>query len=486
MQSPRHPSPCCLKKIFPYLALSLLLVPSLQAATYYWTPSSAATGTWAVSGGTNQWSLTSGNPTPNAAWVAGSVSTFERSATMTIGSASLAIASLNINSGSTLTLLQGSGARDVTVSAASSGNLVINASSQRTQLLLQDSYDGMIEAANNDNSRVVLGNATTGGVNAKINLTGGTLALNNGVASTTAVIGELKGTAGLITANFNTVVGTRTLEVNQATNTVFAGTTTAGTASRILALKKSGSGTLELTGTNLHDGATTITGGTLLISGSGSINGTSSVIVNGGTLNYSSSVALNKPLTFTSGTLAGTNYSGQTLSIGANQTLSPGSSTGTLSSLSQTWATGGTYAWELNNTAGTAGGTGWDLMNISGSLNLTATSGGKFTINVLSLNGSQTTGITPSFNGSQNYQWLIADATSAITGFDATAFTINLAGFQNPYSGTWSVALGNQPGIGGDNSQIYLTYAAIPEPSVALLFGVGIAVVIFRRRQVSC
>lgn len=479
------------------LPVVLLPGPSLQAATEYWTPSSPSTGIWAVSGGTANWSLTSNDPSPSASWSNGNNATIQRSVSLNIGTGSSAdtinVSSLTVESGSNLTLttssINASTVKLVTLAAASSGNVILNgsgfaATNSYMRFELNNSFNGTIEAQNDIRNVILLSSTSAGGSNAKINLSGGTLALNTALAGNTVVIGELQGNStSTVTANFGATAGTRTLEVSQNTNSTFSGTLLVGSSSRVLALKKSGTGTLELTNTNTYDGATTLTGGTLLISGSGSINGTSGVTVNGGTLNYSSSVNLTTALTFTSGTLAGTNFAGKTLSIGSGQTISPGSSTGTLSSNAQTWAAGGTYVWELNNTAGTAGGTGWDLLSINGGLDITATSSGKFTINVTSLNGSQVSGITPSFNSSLDYSWLIADATSAVTGFDATAFTLNLTGFQNSYSGTWAVALGGSPAIGGDNSQIYLTYTAIPEPSTAVLLGAGLMLMLLHRSR---
>jgi hypothetical protein len=37
--------------------------------------------------------------------------------------------------------------------------------------------------------------------------------------------------------------------------------------------------------------------------------------------------------------------------------------------------------------------------------------------------------------------------------------------------------------LGGDNSQIYLTYTSIPEPRAALLGGLGLLMLLWRRRN---
>lgn len=56
------------------------------------------------------------------------------------------------------------------------------------------------------------------------------------------------------------------------------------------------------------------------------------------------------------------------------------------------------------------------------------------------------------FDPSLSYAWVIADAASAITTFDASAFQLSLSGFQNGYIGVWGVVLGGSPGVGGDSS----------------------------------
>ncbi|MDD4017403.1 MAG: autotransporter-associated beta strand repeat-containing protein [Kiritimatiellae bacterium] len=72
----------------------------------------------------------------------------------------------------------------------------------------------------------------------------------------------LKGTGGFITDMTVSSFSTTTLTVNQAIDTVFAGTISNG-ASRVIALVKSGAGSLTLSGVNTYTGATTVAGGTL-------------------------------------------------------------------------------------------------------------------------------------------------------------------------------------------------------------------------------
>ena len=302
-------------------------------------------------------------------------------------------------------------------------------------------------------------------------------------------IASLSGSGNVVNSAF--VSGTATLTLNGSTSTTFSGTIKDGGYNGMvngkIALTKAGSSTQTLTGTNAYTGATSISGGTLLIGGAGSINGTSGVTLNGATaaLRYNSSTNLTQALTWTQGRLEGTNWGGALggLTVGTNQILSPGNSPGTGATTSQTWAGGGTYVWEINDATGTAGtDPGWDLITGTGALTITATSGSKFNINITSLTVGNVAGNATNFSSSTNYNWLLADFTGAIT-FDATAFALNTAGFSNAFSGTFDIARGDTGGIGGDASQLYITYA-VPEPSTAILVSLVLtAAVTFRRRS---
>jgi autotransporter-associated beta strand protein len=282
-----------------------------------------------------------------------------------------------------------------------------------------------------------------------------------------------------------------TIDVMTAGQTVtFSGNVTQITSARNLI--KAGSGTLILGGTSTYAGTTTVTGGTLAITGTGSINSSSGITIDGGTLRYTSSVNLTKPVTFTSGTLGGTNWVGSGLNnmtIGANQTISPGNSPGTANTVDQTWAGNGEYIWEINDvTSGFEGqDPGWDLLAGTGTLSITADNVTPFTIVVTSLTLGNVDGAVHNFNHSLSYDWLIADFANPVSGFAPNAFTIDTTQFlsQNPgTAGSFSIAQG-QNVTGGDSSQIYLVYTAVPEPGTIALLAAGgaIGVGALRRRS---
>jgi len=272
--------------------------------------------------------------------------------------------------------------------------------------------------------------------------------------------------------------------VDSTTITMSANATSNNTSANLAFSEGSGLGS---------GGAVSVTGGTLLISSTGSINTVSSVSVTGGTFRYDGTTALNRPvtvdggrfaynslnnytgaMTFTSGTLAGTNFAGNNLTIGADQILSPGNSTGTMSAGDTVWANEGTFQFELNDATGAAGSNtfGWDLFTPT---NLHISAGpGQFTIQLMSLNGSQAPGNALTFDENNDYTWLFVDAGAPITGFDANKFII---------SGTLNGAASDFT-ISHVNDQLFINYVAgvIPEPSRLALIAIGFAALILRRR----
>ena len=82
---------------------------------------------------------------------------------------------------------------------------------------------------------------------------------------------------------------------------------------------------------------------------------------------------------------------------------------------------------------------GWDLINMTGRLNITATSGNKFTIKVSSLAGGSPNPAA-NFNSASSYSWTILKTTTGITGFDEASFNLDTSGFQNSLNGGFFAA----------------------------------------------
>ena len=245
-------------------------------------------------------------------------------------------------------------------------------------------------------------------------------------------------------------------------------------------LTKQGNGTLTLSAANTYTGATTITGGTLAISGTGSIANSSSIIVGASTTFDVSGVT--GGFTLGSGqTLSGTGSVAGAMTVAG--TLSPGNSPGSLATASQTWVNGGDFNWQILDATGAAG-TGSDTMVITGSLDLSSLTAGGFNINLWSLasTGPDVSGDALNFSSTTNYSWTLASTTTGITGFDATDFTLNV-GANNGTSGFNNALDGGAFTISQSGNSLLLNYTAVPEPSVAVLGGMGLLALLRRRRR---
>lgn len=269
-------------------------------------------------------------------------------------------------------------------------------------------------------------------------------------ASATLDLNGHAATLGQLTGAGEVTLGAASLTISQNASTTFSGGIS-GTGG----LVKEGNGLLTLSGTNNFTGTTSVGGGELKITGS----------------------ATHSDFTVAGGTLSGTGTIAN-LTLAAGGTLAPGNSPGTLNAGNTTWAGGGTFEWEINNATGTAG-TNWDLLAISGGLTITASQANPFTVSLISLLANNSAGDVPNFDAGINHTYLIASTTGGITGFDTTDFILDVSGFTNDYTGSWSLAV--------DGTNLHLNYAAtaIPEPATCVLV-VGaamLALALTRRRR---
>lgn len=329
--------------------------------------------------------------------------------------------SLVVNSSTSNTfsgIIQNGGASGSSVSLTKTGAGTQTLSGANTYTAGTTIRNGVLALAGGDNRLATTGSVTLGGTG-----TSGKLVLGDGGSAVSQTL------AGLTTTgNGGSVVGGHvsdsTLTLNIASNNVFGGVLGGGgTNENNLALVKSGAGTLTLSGTNTHTGATSIAAGTLDVTGStgagsavsvagsatlkgtGTVGGTVTVASGGiitggdgttGTLTLGN-LTFNGNGTVNIGTLA--NYTG-TAAVNITGTLNPNGNIITLNMPTGS-ANGGTYqllGTSYNSLAGIALGTTPALTSRqSGSLSVTASH-----INYV------ITGVNPYWTGKAGTEWSTA------------------------------------------------------------------------------
>ncbi len=189
------------------------------------------------------------------------------------GSGSVVLTGNLSGNGSLTQTAGGTGAKSITFSGDNSG------------------FTGTFTQTNDGNNRTAF-NATTAGSSSAAwvlnrDVAGG-IALNFGLG--TIQFGSLAGGAQIR----NNGAGTTTVSVGALnTNTTFNGGFRSNTGTTNIALTKVGSGTLTLSGSNLHTAATTVDGGTLEIASSGTIPNSAVTVNSTGTLKAADGKTLN-------------------------------------------------------------------------------------------------------------------------------------------------------------------------------------------------
>lgn len=268
-----------------------------------------------------------------------------------------------------------------------------------------------------------------------------------------------------------------TLTVNTTANQTFGRTTTSfagsgnytGVITGNIALVKSGSASLTLTGTNTYTGATTVDAGTLALGTGGSISASTTIDVKGSaTLDVSSlaSWALSNGQTLTGTGTVDIGGTGKTVTISNGALLAPGASPGTLlvnGDLSL--ASGSTFLAEIQ----TSGSPTADLVNLAGDLGITT--GALLDLSLFGSDASLATGTKFSlfsYSGTWN--------SGTFDGYiDDSDFFLGLNQFRINYNDTVA-------GVNGGLNSSYVTLTVVPEPRAALLGGLGLLVLLRRRR----
>jgi autotransporter-associated beta strand protein len=328
----------------------------------------------------------------------------------------------------------------------------------------------------------VVGGTTTSNLGAPTTVAAGTIAIGAaGVAGTLSYTGtgeitdrviNLAGTTGgavidqsgasgvlrFTSALTATGAGLKTLTLqgsNDGTGEI-AGAIVNNSGTNRTSVSKQGTGTWVLSGTNTYTGTTTVGGGKLLING------------NSSTANGNVSV--------TAGTLGGTGITGGAVSVAGAATLAPGASIESFTTGAVTMADTSIFVYEVaDNTS-----TGADLLAVGGALSLTNVT--------LSLDPATLAALGGGGWALGNKLTLISyvDAGAGLTaGFasynDNTAYSFGANQWFFDYNDTTSG--GNFAADATAASQNYfVTMTVIPEPSTALLGGLGLFALLRRRR----
>jgi len=314
-------------------------------------------------------------------------------------------------------------------------------------------------------------------------------------ANSNAVFGE----SGTYSVNFGndaqalslSVSGGGNVTFNQNANDFNAGSSinVSGTGTS-LTVTGTGAGS-ELSATSLTNSATlAISTGSTVTAGSISNSGLISVatggeLASGGAFSNTGTIVNNGTITgniSTSGTgvLSGSGTVAGTAVTANGGVLAPGNSVGVVNGTNWEFGQAGTFNFEINDATGIAGGpSGWDALVLTGTLNITATSGNPFIVDIDSLSGVAA-GNAANFNPASNYSWAFVTA-NAITGFAADLFSINSTGFTNGTSGgSFSISQSGNSLLVNFTSSI----TAVPEPSsLAILTIGGVGFAVYKRRR---
>jgi autotransporter-associated beta strand protein len=282
------------------------------------------------------------------------------------------------------------------------------------------------------------------------------------MANYNLTVGNLTGSGGIISGSS----GNTTLTIGQGNNGGgdFQGSIQNGAAGT-RALRKVGTATITLSGTNTYTGTTEVNNGKLVIGSSGSIHANSAVSVTDALGGASTELVVNGTIHGTLNAATSTIVSGTGTIGGAatiSGTLAAGNSTGTLTfSNALNLASTAIYSYEL-----TGGGTSADLVNVTGTLaladaTLSLTQLGDFTAGDIFTLFAYDNAITGTFSG------LAEGDTFTAAGGDWKIF----------YAATEAGL--NTTTQSGFN---YVNIQAIPEPQAALLGGLGLLLLLRRKR----
>jgi hypothetical protein len=369
------------------------------------------------------------------------------------------------NSSSDLTFFRefdgrGTAPHTVTVAGSGSGNTIFK------DIRSYDVARDLAIIINTSGTGIVIfdGNNATNGHRSGTTVTAGTLQLNGSTSTGNGAVHI--GTAGTLTGT-GTVGGNATLTGGGIIN------------------KSAGSiaGTLAVTGGNWN-GAGTVTGAVTSSSGTFTIGSGANLTSTGGVSATGGALVVNGTLTGTLNANSSTTVSG-TGTITGNTTISgihsPGNSPGIQSYGSDlSYTSGSSVTWELGANSLGLRGTDFDGINVGGTLDFS----GATAVNLVFNFAGSSVDWTDTFWDTSHIGtsgWLVYDVAGTTTNF--SNLSVTATNWLDGSGGLFNTSnSGNTFSLYQDGSDIYLNYTVIPEPSAALLGGLGMLLLLRRRR----
>jgi autotransporter-associated beta strand protein len=245
------------------------------------------------------------------------------------------------------------------------------------------------------------------------------------------------------------------------------------------------------------DNTTTLSGNVIAIAGGGgagaatglTLGGTGKLVLGGNWSLNDLLITVADSLTLvTNTTVTSALNVGPTSTLGGNGTISgpttiegthnPGNSPGIQIFGSDLTYSGGASVvnWELIGNTTSGRGTNFDGIDVGGTLNFAGAT-------TLNLSFNTPLGVLWSdLLWATNQSWLLYDVTSPVSNFSNLG--INPTNWQDSSGALFNTALaGSTFTLSQTDNDIYLNYTAVPEPSRALLLGLGGLGLIFRRRR---
>ena len=312
------------------------------------------------------------------------------------------------------------------------------------------------------NTLVNGGNIALGNALALQNSAYDTASVNGGLNVTgfaTPTLGGLTGSVNLTSTLITGFGSISTLTLNPQTGITNTYSGDVGNGNGSMALTKTGAGTQVLSGVNTYTGATNVNAGKLLINGSTSTS-SAVTVANGATLGGSGAI-------------------GGSVTVQTGGTFAPGNSIESIATGNLALLASAVFAQEIDKSV--VPDISGDLAATTGSLSIT--SGAILTLNELGTSGAWGAGDTITLIGYSTGTWnnglftylgdtLNDDSTFTFSGIDWTFDYDDLTAGDN-YNSDLSAFTA---------SARYVTMTAVPEPRAALLGGIGMLMLLRRRR----